>query len=281
MNSVNLQQAGGFPLETDTLNFMQNTYQFLQAFAAIVGDNYILSGCAKTGSNVGDGVVVIAGEILEFRGGAEQSKIIVRQESTSRTFENGQVKEVYTSRYATFGSGVGSLAWNSLQRFKTLLNFKDLPNQTSNDIDLDNDEKLATAKAVKLLNDKVDALLPAGIIVKWAGSIANIPEGYALCDGQDGRPDLRDKFILGAGSLYPVGAVGGAANKTLSENNLPEFNLAAKGFQEVSNTWKSGGTASPNNATGHETVRVLTYPGQAQPFSILPPYYALAYIQKI
>lgn len=41
-----------------------------------------------------------------------------------------------------------------------------------------------------------------GIIVLWAGAIADIPAGWSLCDGTGGRPDLRDKFVIGAGSTY-------------------------------------------------------------------------------
>jgi len=43
-----------------------------------------------------------------------------------------------------------------------------------------------------------------GIIVLWGGAIVDIPAGWALCDGNAGRPDLRDKFIVGAGNTYAV-----------------------------------------------------------------------------
>jgi len=49
-----------------------------------------------------------------------------------------------------------------------------------------------------------------GIIVEWSGSVATIPAGWHLCDGTEGTPDLRDKFIVGAGSTYAPGATGGA-----------------------------------------------------------------------
>ena len=51
--------------------------------------------------------------------------------------------------------------------------------------------------------------LPAGLIVMWGGLIANIPSGWALCNGQNGTPDLRDRFIKGASS--EPGGTGGAA----------------------------------------------------------------------
>lgn len=46
--------------------------------------------------------------------------------------------------------------------------------------------------------------VPIGGIIMWSGTIANVPAGYKLCDGNDGTPDLRDKFIIGAGNNYAV-----------------------------------------------------------------------------
>jgi hypothetical protein len=54
-----------------------------------------------------------------------------------------------------------------------------------------------------------------GMIILWSGSIASIPSGFALCDGTSGTPDLRDRFIVGAGSTYAVDATGGSADATL------------------------------------------------------------------
>lgn len=52
---------------------------------------------------------------------------------------------------------------------------------------------------------------PIGTIIVWSGSVDSIPTGWALCDGQDGRPDLRGKFVLGAGGTYNPGAGGTVA----------------------------------------------------------------------
>ena len=37
-----------------------------------------------------------------------------------------------------------------------------------------------------------------GMIIAWYGSIASIPSGFVICDGNNNTPDLRDKFIIGA-----------------------------------------------------------------------------------
>ena len=57
--------------------------------------------------------------------------------------------------------------------------------------------------------------VPSGVITMWSGSIASIPLGWFLCNGSNGTPDLRDRFIVGAGSTYAVGGTGGSADATL------------------------------------------------------------------
>ena len=59
-------------------------------------------------------------------------------------------------------------------------------------------------------------LVPSGVILMWSGSTDTIPAGWALCNGQDGTPDLTDRFILGAGKTYQPGTIGGAATVTPS-----------------------------------------------------------------
>jgi len=73
-------------------------------------------------------------------------------------------------------------------------------------------------------------LLPRGVIVMWSGSISSIPQGLALCDGgtytaPDGTqvttPNLKDRFIVGAGNEYSVGATGGEKYHTLTVAEIP------------------------------------------------------------
>ena len=54
--------------------------------------------------------------------------------------------------------------------------------------------------------------IPSGIIVMWSGAINAVPSGWKLCDGTNGTPNLRDKFIVGAGTTYSVGNTGGSAD---------------------------------------------------------------------
>jgi hypothetical protein len=59
---------------------------------------------------------------------------------------------------------------------------------------------------------------PSGGIIIWSGSSASIPSGWLLCDGSSSTPDLRDRFVVGAGSTYAVGATGGTNTATTSSS---------------------------------------------------------------
>jgi len=56
--------------------------------------------------------------------------------------------------------------------------------------------------------------VPSGLIIEWYGSVESIPAGWYLCDGANGTPDLRDRFIVGAGGSYGRGETGGLATVT-------------------------------------------------------------------
>ena len=67
--------------------------------------------------------------------------------------------------------------------------------------------------------------VPSGGIIMWSGSIGSIPSGYYICDGTNGTPDLRDRFVVGAGNTYAVGNTGGFTSSETSNvgTNLPLY----------------------------------------------------------
>lgn len=83
---------------------------------------------------------------------------------------------------------------------------------------------LKTAYEAHAGSGDIHANLPTGVIVMWSGAIGSIPAGWALCNGSNGTPDLRDRFIVGAGSSYSIGDTGGESTVTLSEAEMPEHN---------------------------------------------------------
>jgi len=60
------------------------------------------------------------------------------------------------------------------------------------------------------------AAVPSGAIMIWYGSLAAIPSGWVLCDGNNGTPDLRDVFVIGAGATYNPGNTGGTSSISVS-----------------------------------------------------------------
>lgn len=120
-----------------------------------------------------------------------------------------------------------------------------------------------------LSKDLTAAVIPAGLIVMWSGAAVDIPDGWTLCDGTAGTPDLRDKFIVSASDTNPPGSTGGSSehNHTSPTHThtayLPQgtFIQQGSGYDEGVRTT---GTAATINSTNH-----------------LPPYYALCYIMKL
>ena len=66
--------------------------------------------------------------------------------------------------------------------------------------------------------------IPSGGIIMWSGTVANIPSGWYLCNGSYGTPDLRDRFVVGAGSSYNPGNTGGSETVSISTSNMPSHN---------------------------------------------------------
>lgn len=61
------------------------------------------------------------------------------------------------------------------------------------------EKKLHVNGKVKALGFEGDGAVPKGVIVMWSGEVDEIPAGWSLCDGSNGTPDLRSRFIVGAG----------------------------------------------------------------------------------
>ncbi len=94
--------------------------------------------------------------------------------------------------------------------------------------------------------------VPTGAIMMWSGAISAIPSGWALCDGQNGTPDLRNRFIVGAGSSYNVGNTGGANTVTLSTSHIPSHRHGAGGlYASTAGNHNHSGSTSTAGAHTH------------------------------
>jgi microcystin-dependent protein len=85
----------------------------------------------------------------------------------------------------------------------------------------------------------------------WSGSTASVPSGWALCDGTNGTPDLRDRFIVGAGNSYAPGAVGGANSVTLTQAQMPVHQHTVAIATDSQGSHAHSGSTSANGAHSH------------------------------
>jgi len=138
--------------------------------------------------------------------------------------------------------------------------------------------------------------LPSGMILLWSGAIGSIPSGYYLCDGTNGTPDLRNKFIVGAGNSYSVNQTGGSADAIVVSHthtatstvtdpgHFHQYNFPTTGNSYGSNSGGvTPGSVSNNTTTATTGITVATTnatAGVSGTNANLPPYYALAYIMK-
>jgi hypothetical protein len=140
--------------------------------------------------------------------------------------------------------------------------------------------------------------IPSGAIILWSGSIASIPSGWLLCNGSSGTPDLRDRFVVGAGSTYAVAATGGTADAVVvSHTHTATSAVTDPGHYHNSYTsgapngggagnclsyFQGSGGPQPTQpaSTGITVGTTVTSAGVSGTNQNLPPYYALAYIMK-
>jgi microcystin-dependent protein len=131
-----------------------------------------------------------------------------------------------------------------------------------------------------------------GMIMLWSGSIASVPSGWALCNGSNGTPDLRNRFVVGAGSTYAVDATGGSADAivvshthTITDPGHFHTTTAADTtnqdrIQQGTET-ERGAVMNNINSNTKTTGITVNSAGSSGTNANLPPYYALAYIMKL
>ena len=147
--------------------------------------------------------------------------------------------------------------------------------------------------------------VPVGAILIWSGSASDIPDGFVLCDGTNDTPDLRDRFILGAGKSYSVNSTGGEEEHTLTKNEIPDHVHGIGSFGSnnglfgslttavnvdfpgtKSTGWNGSGNGSFNGGNKIDYTQLATSfivneeIRTAQSHNNMPPYYSLCYIMR-
>lgn len=122
---------------------------------------------------------------------------------------------------------------------------------------------------------------PIGAIMIWSGTENNVPEGWSICNGQNGTIDLRDKFVLAAGESHPVGETGGSEEVTLTVAQMPAHSHKIETFiyDSGTGTIKIKRAVQPDG-TATMPINAMSIAGSSQPHPNMPPYYTLLYIQK-
>ena len=134
-----------------------------------------------------------------------------------------------------------------------------------------------------------------GMIILWYGDTSTIPNGFVLCDGTNDTPDLRDKFVIGAGNNYNVDDTGGSTTETVNISGSDTVNISGSDTVSISGT--TGAPVSSNlyglGDVGGSNKHVHSFSGSAtvnitasdtvnisgsDTVNTLPPYYALCYI---
>ena len=124
--------------------------------------------------------------------------------------------------------------------------------------------------------------VPSGGIIIWSGAANAIPSGWVLCNGQNSTPDLRDRFVVGAGSgsSYSVGNTGGANSVTLTTNQIPSHTHSYVGHTYPGSGPEQNQSGGPEDRTSFNVNKTTGSTGSGQSHENRPPYYALCYIIK-
>lgn len=147
--------------------------------------------------------------------------------------------------------------------------------------------------SLRLMRYSVEAgSVPQGTILSWFGQLADIPFGFALCDGKNGTPDLRNRFIVGAGDQYKLSDTGGEDKHVLTIDEMPSHHHNQATSNDVKQSVGREAGINLNNyfhdigPFGYDYYDGLgpiptTDTGNNQSHENRPPYYALYYIMKL
>lgn len=304
------QSNRDFPLDAETLDYIQGNAAMLAMIGNIGGDKIILSGCGLTnnGANRSEGYVFVRtqsfpqGEILRFEGGAVSAGLYLKTESISVEAQGNSYPTAYNRRSLGAGTGNERFAWSDFKSIKT-------------NVELE-------AKA-KELEDVIRLLAPPplGIVQIWSGYCTPeaIPAGYALCDGATlssaeypglfakiGRlhtplavgqgffnlPDLRSRFIVGY-DPNDLDYVTIGKKEGLKKVELKVDHLAKHSHQMFANKLSDGNSTAyvrvgtdyytvhgdSNWSTGYNYLSKETGNGEAH--ENRPPYCVMAYIMRL
>jgi hypothetical protein len=156
-----------------------------------------------------------------------------------------------------------------------------------------------------------NGITPIGGIIMWSGG--SVPSGWAICDGNNNTPNLKDRFVLSSGDTYSAGSSGGSADAVLVQHDhnatstststtqtetitgtfgsepysyapTGVFSRTASNFGEDQDQGSNGQImtmdASHDHTTTTTTTTAIANEGVSGTGKNLPPYYVLAFIMR-
>lgn len=279
------QENGSFPVDCETLDYLQTNIGIVSALGNILGDKAILQGCEtdNTGRSK-EGYVFLKttafpeGEVLFFEGGLVSRSVYVKEEAIGLTAQGYTFPQAYVVRSLAPGDIVADgqenvedvFAWEEFKNFKTLFELE---------------EKNAAQDAL------IEQLTPPplGVVQIWAGKKDNIPVNYRLCDGSALNiadfpelyavigdtyrlghlelrgmfylPDLRGRFIVGYhpsdADYNKWGNTGGEKTHRLTVEEMPSHSHMVRDYYyiegEVYNPIGGAEDVGKNYSGSHDT----------------------------
>ena len=262
-----LQSNKDFPADCEMLDYMQTNAHVVSIIGNLAGDKAILLGCALTGGGTqrSEGYVFLRtkehpeGEVLYWEGGSISGGMYLKQAAIPVQAQGYEYPQAYVERSLAPGVGEENYKWEDFREAQSL------------------PELEAQIVALQTALAKIQRT-PLGMVEIWAGS--RIPDGYALCEGQqlkqseypelykaigstynnaydcNGRklsttsgyfrlPDLRGRFVVGYNvsdaDYGSYGKVGGEKKHTLTVDEMPSHAHGENLWTGGNGSWRSGG----------------------------------------
>lgn len=314
------QSNRDFPLDCETLDYLQSLSDLAAVIGNIGGDRVVLMGCElrREGAERDAGYVFVRsvshpeGEVMYWEGGATGGGMYVKEEDVSVTANNIDYPKAYTIRSLAPGVGGENYSWDDFADIKPVRDLMD---------------------EMKGLRERVNEMSrePLGIIAMWSGM--KVPEGYLLCNGQALRkeeypelydaigdsfneamssqgaiyrtaegyfrvPDLRGRFVVGQHDsdedYMRAGAGGGLKRVALTEDELPGHSHGVKDYYHAESGSGRPGDADNmevngkvgSGSTDYDNTKLYWVEhntenrGGGGTHENRPPYYVLAYIMR-
>lgn len=227
-----------FPLDCETLDYMQKLAALAALAGNIAGDRVVLCGCEANadGTRRDAGYVFLKtqsqpeGEVLPWDGGPTTSGMYVKQDDIPVSANNTDYPKAYTRRSLAPGIGAENYRWEEFTDIKTI---KDL---------MAENRELRTELAGMQPS-------PLGIVQMWAG--ASVPEGYVLCDGQALRVTEYPELYKALGATFNTAVSASGTKYTTQSGYFRVPDLRGRfvvGLHDSDNDYKTRGTGGGSKA---------------------------------